>query len=187
MPPTALHPGVIAGSQPSLPPDAAEIAVLSPCAETLAAFAEAWTGDADRLHTSDLASFAAQACDRSLDSSLLRAILIVLPDQADLCREAVEAITAFAGSRRIAFAVLSSREQPGVPSELITNLPPTTLRRLNRLYIQRAGDAARAILMQFALAAGLSISAMETSSDSAVADTEQPPSLLPELIEDAAR
>ncbi|PZA13003.1 hypothetical protein DNX69_05905 [Rhodopseudomonas palustris] len=186
MPPAALHPGLSAGSQPSLRPLPAEIAVLSPCAETRTAFARAWPG-AGRLHISDLASFAAQACDRSLDSSLLRAILIVLPDQADPCREAVEAITAFAGSRRMAFAVLSAREPRGAPSELITNLPPTTLRRLNRLYAQRAGRAARAILMQFALAAGLSIAAMETSSDSAVADTEQPPSILPELIEDAAR
>jgi hypothetical protein len=187
MPPTALHPGVSAGSQPSLRPATAEIAVLSPCAETRAAFAQAWTGDADRLHTSDLAGFAAQACDRSLDSSPLRAILIVLPGQADLCREAVEAITAFAGSRRMAFAVLRAREPRGTPSELITNLPPTTLRRLNRLYAQRAGHAAHAILMQFALAAGLSIAAMETASGSATADAEQPPSILPELIEDAAR
>ncbi|NEW97512.1 hypothetical protein [Rhodopseudomonas sp. BR0G17] len=187
MPPTALHPGVSAGSQLSLRPAAAEIVVLSPCAATLADFAQSWPGGPPRLHTSDLASFAAHACERSLDSSLPRAILIVLPDQAHSDREAVEPTTAFAGSRRMAFAVLSAREQPDVPSELITNLPPTTLRRLNRLYAQRAGHAARAILMQFALAAGLSISAMETSSGSAVADTEQPPSLLPELIEDAAR
>ncbi|MGX7741785.1 hypothetical protein [Rhodopseudomonas parapalustris] len=187
MPPTALHPGVFTGSQPSLTLDAAEIAVLSPGAQTLAAFAQAWPGNVNRLHTSDLASFAAQACDRSLDASPLRAILIALPDQAHPCREAVEAIAAFAGSRRIAFAVLSAREQPNVPSELITNLPPTTLRRLNRLYIQRAGDAARAILMQLALAAGLSISAMDAPSESATAEANQHPSILPELIEDAAR
>ncbi|WP_244601258.1 MULTISPECIES: hypothetical protein [Rhodopseudomonas] len=165
---------------------AAEIAVLSPCAETLATFARAWPG-AGRLHTSDLASFAAQAVDRSLDSSLLRAILIVLPDQAHPCREAVEAITAFAGCRRIAFAVLASCELHEIPSELITNLPPTTLRRLNRLYAQRAGHAARAILMQLALAAGLSITAMDAPSGGTITDAEPPPSLLPELIEEAVR
>ncbi|NEW91118.1 hypothetical protein [Rhodopseudomonas sp. BR0M22] len=187
MPSTALHPGVFTGSQPSLPPDAAEIAVLSPCAETLAAFAQAWPGNAHRLRVSDLGSFAAQACDRSLDASPLRALLIALPDQARPCRGAIEAIAAFAGSRRIAFAVLSTRGQPDVPSELITNLPPTTLRRLNRLYIQRSGDAARAILMQLALAAGLSISAMDAPSESVTAEANQHPSILPELIEDAVR
>ncbi|MFZ5737613.1 MAG: hypothetical protein ACOY6K_12100 [Pseudomonadota bacterium] len=188
MPPTALHPGISAGSQLSLPlATAAEIAVLSPCAETLAAFAQAWPGNANRLYVSDLGSFAAQACDRSLDASPLRALLIALPDQAHPCREAIEAIAAFAGSRRIAFAVLSSRGQPDVPSELITNLPPTTLRRLNRLYIQRAGDAARAILMQLALAAGLNISAMDAPSGGTITDAEPTPSLLPELIEDAVR
>lgn len=187
MPPTALHPGVIAGSQSSLPPDAGEIAVLSPCAETLTAFAQAWPGNANRLRVSDLGIFAAQACDRSLDASPVRALLIALPDQARPCREAIEAIAAFAGSRRIAFAVLSSRGQPDVPSELITNLPRTTLRHLNRLYAQHAGRAARAILMQLALAAGLSITTMDAPSESATADTDPPPSIFPELIEDAAR
>lgn len=187
MPPTALHPGVSTGSQLSLRPDSAEIAVLSPCAATLTAFAHAWPSKPNRLRASDLASFAAQACERSFDSSLLCAILIVLPDQAHPDREAVEAVTAFASSQRIAFAVLTSGEPHEVPSELITNLPPTTLRRLNKLYAQRAGHAARAILMQLALAAGLSITAMDTPSESATADADPHPSILPELIEDAAR
>lgn len=187
MPPTALHPGVSAGSQLSLRPAAAEIVVLSPCAETLADFAQALPSGPHRLRTSDLASFAAQASERSLDSSLLRAILIALPDQAHSDREAVEVVTAFARSQRIAFAVLATGQPHEIPSELITNLPQTTLRRLNRLYAQHAGRAARAILMQLALAAGLSITAMDAPSGSATADTDPPPSLLPELIEDVAR
>lgn len=186
MPPTALHPGVSADSQLSLRPAAAEIVVLSPCAETLADFAQSWPGGPHRLRTSDLASFAAQASERSLDSSLLRAILVVLPDQPHPNREAAEAITAFASSQRIAFAVLAT-EPREVPSELITNLPRTTLRRLDRLYAQHAGRAARAILMQLALAAGLSITTMDTPSESATADTDPHPSILPELIEDAVR
>ncbi len=187
MPPTALHPGVSAGSQLSLRPAAAEIVVLSPCAATLADFAQSWPGGPQRLRTSDLASFAAQASERALDSSLLRAILIVLPDQPHPDREAVEAITAFASSERIAFAVLATGQPHEFPGELITNLPQTTLRRLDRLYAQHAGRAARAILMQLALAAGLSITAMDPPSESATADTDPHPSILPELIEDAAR
>jgi len=187
MPPTALHPGVSAGSQLSLRPAAAEIVVLSPCAGTLADFAQSWPGEPHRLHTSDLASFAAHACERSLDSSLPRAILIVLPDQPHPDRETVEAITAFASSQRIAFAVLATGEPHEIPSELITNLPRTTLRHLNRLYAQHAGRAARAILMQLALAAGLSITTMDAPSESATADTDPHPSILPELIEDVAR
>ncbi len=187
MPPTALHPGVSAGSQLSLRPTTAEIVVLSPCAETLSDFAQSWPGELRRLHTSDLASFAAHACERSLDSSLPRAILIVLPDQPHPDREAVEAITAFASSQRIAFAVLATGEPHEIPGGLITNLPQTTLRRLDRLYAQHARRAARAILMQLALAAGLSITAMDTPSESATADADPPPSIFPELIEDAAR
>lgn len=187
MPPTALHPGVSAGSQLSLRQDAAEIAVLSPCAETLSDFAQSWPGGPTRLHTSDLASFATQASERAPDSSLPRAILIVLPDQPRPDREAVEAITAFASSQRIAFAVLATGEPHEIPGGLITNLPQTTLRRLDRLYAQHARRAARAILMQLALAAGLSITAMDTPSESATADADPPPSLFPELIEDAAR
>lgn len=41
--------------------------------------------------------------------------------------------------------------------------------------------------MQLALAAGLSISAMDAPSERATAEANQHPSILPELIEDAVR
>ncbi|ABE39553.1 conserved hypothetical protein [Rhodopseudomonas palustris BisB5] len=195
MPRTAPNSSGFADSLPSVVSAiGADIIVLSPSDDELAAFATEWRDRrGSSIHPINIAMVAQRhGSDRQADQLIATAgaILITLPNGLAPWREAAEDIATIARNRRIAFAVIASNAAGELPSELATNLPPSTLRRLIRLYRQHGSNAARNILAQLSLAAGLS---HDIDSDDRPQRNSHPPEcasstlILRDLIEDATR
>ena len=144
--------------------DPADLVVLSFSDSDLGAFADAWHrggGAAGRLPTLRLANLAALKHPLSVDTyveqtlSGARGILIRLIGGVPYWAYGLEQVRALAAERGIALAVLPAdgRDDPRLDAQ--SNLPRSTLRRLQHLCDTGGVVAAQTALAQMALAAGL--------------------------------
>jgi cobaltochelatase CobN len=86
-----------------------------------------------------------------------RGVLIHLQNGLADWRHGVETLSALARAHRIALAVVAEADHADPDLDALSNLPRSTLRRLSKLCQGRDDKAARAVLTQLSLAAGLTI------------------------------
>src|SRR6201996_2930777 len=140
---------------------AADLVVLSFSDSDLNAFAVAWRSDRKTLPSLRLANLRRLAHPLSVDLylqntlSAARGILIRLLGGIDYWRYGIEQVSALAAANQIALAVIPGDGRPDPRLDAVSNLPPSTLRRLKTLCDNGGPDSARAALAQLALAAGL--------------------------------
>jgi cobaltochelatase CobN len=140
---------------------AADLVVLSFSDSDLNAFAVAWRADRETLPSLRLANLRRLAHPLSVDLYLqntlsgARGILIRLLGGVDYWRYGIEQLCALATAKQIALAVIPGDGRPDPRLDTVSNLPPSTLRRLKTLCDNGGPDSARAALAQLALAAGL--------------------------------
>src|ERR1700727_1038756 len=138
----------------------ADLVVLSFADSDLSAFATAWRSGRDSLPGLRLANLRRLAHPLSVDLYLqktlsgARGILIRLLGGIDYWRYGVEQISAMAAAKGIALAIVPGDGRPNPRLDAASNLPPSTLRRLNTLGDNGGADSARAAFAQLALAAG---------------------------------
>ena len=139
----------------------ADLVVLSFADSDLGAFAAAWRGGRETLPSLRLANLRRLTHPLSVDLyiertlSQARGILIRLLGGVDYWRYGVEQVSALAAAKGIALAIVPGDGRPDPRLDAASNLPPSTLRRLNTLCDNGGADSARAALAQLALAAGL--------------------------------
>jgi cobaltochelatase CobN len=140
---------------------AADLVVLSFSDSDLNAFAVAWRADRETLPSLRLANLRRLAHPLSVDLYLqntlsgARGILIRLLGGIDYWRYGIEQVSALAAAHQIALAVIPGDGRPDPRLDAVSNLPPSTLRRLKTLCDNGGPASARAALAQLALAAGL--------------------------------
>src|SRR5271154_2057512 len=138
----------------------ADLVVLSFADSDLGAFAAAWRGGRETLPSLRLANLRRLAHPLSVDLYLqntlsgARGILIRLLGGVDYWRYGVEQVNALAAAKGIALAIIPGDGRPDPRLDAASNLPPSTLRRLNTLCDSSGPDSARAALAQLALTAG---------------------------------
>jgi cobaltochelatase CobN len=139
----------------------ADLVVLSFADSDLGAFAAAWRGGRETLPSLRLASLRRLTHPLSVDLYLqntlsgARGILIRLLGGIDYWRYGVEQVGALSAAKGIALAIIPGDGRPDPRLDAASNLPPSTLRRLNTLCDNGGTDSARAALAQLALAAGM--------------------------------
>jgi cobaltochelatase CobN len=139
----------------------ADLVVLSFADSDLGAFAAAWRGGRENLPSLRLANLRRLAHPLSVDLYLqntvsgARGILIRLLGGIDYWRYGVEQVSALAAAKGIALAIIPGDGRADPRLDAVSNLPPSTLRRLKTLCDNGGSDSARAALAQLALAAGL--------------------------------
>src|ERR1700720_2269449 len=139
----------------------ADPVVLSFSDSDLSAFAAAWRGGRETLPSLRLANLRRLAHPFSVDLYIektlsgARGILIRLLGGVDYWRYGIEQVSAMAAAKGIALAVVPGDGRPDPRLDAVSNLPPSTLRRLKSLCDSGGADSARAALAQLALAAGL--------------------------------
>jgi len=139
----------------------ADLVVLSFADSDLSAFAAAWRGGRETLPSLRLANLRRLTHPLSVDLyvqktlSQARGILIRLLGGVDYWRYGVEQVSALAAAKGIALAIVPGDGRPDPRLDAASNLPPSTLRRLNTLCDNGGADSARVALAQLALAAGL--------------------------------
>jgi cobaltochelatase CobN len=139
----------------------ADLVVLSFADSDLGAFAAAWRSGRETLPSLRLANLRRLTHPLSVDLyiqktlSQARGILIRLLGGVDYWRYGVEQVGALAAAKGIALAIVPGDGRPDPRLDAASNLPPSTLRRLNTLCDNGGADSARAALAQLALAAGL--------------------------------
>src|ERR1700722_15131784 len=139
----------------------ADLVVLSFADSDLSAFAAAWRGGGETLPSLRLANLRRLTHPLSVDLyiektlSQARGILIRLLGGVDYWRYGVEQVSALAAAKGIALAIVPGDGRSDPRLDAASNLPPSTLRRLNTLCDNGGADSARAALAQLALAAGL--------------------------------
>src|ERR1700737_2758510 len=140
---------------------AADLVVLSFSDSDLSAFAAAWRGGREALPRRRLANLRPLPHPLSVDLYIektlsgARGILIRLLGGVDYWRYGVEQVSALAAANGIALAGVPGDGRPDPRLDAVSNLPPSTLRRLKSLCDSGGADSARAALAQLALAAGL--------------------------------
>jgi cobaltochelatase CobN len=139
----------------------ADLVVLSFADSDLSAFAAAWRSGRETLPSLRLANLRRLTHPLSVDLYIektlsgARGILIRLLGGVDYWRYGVEQVSALAAAKGIALAVVPGDGRPDPRLDAVSNLPPSTLRRLKSLCDSGGADSARAALAQLALAAGL--------------------------------
>src|ERR1700722_12671485 len=139
----------------------ADLVVLSFADSDLSAFAAAWRGGRETLPSLRLANLRRLAHPLSVDLYIektlsgARGILIRLLGGIDYWRYGIEQVSAMAAAKGIALAVVPGDGRPDPRLDAVSNLPPSTLRRLKSLCDSGGADSARVALAQLALAAGL--------------------------------
>lgn len=128
-------------------PPVADIVIVSDCAATRARLAAAVATSPLRIRLDDLSGLAA--------AMSARGVLIHLSAAPDRCDEMLT-FAAEMTKRRAALALLRDDNSDDGALDRISNLPPSTLRRLRALLASDSPTAASALIDQFALAAGLS-------------------------------
>ena len=139
----------------------ADLVVLSFADSDLGAFAAAWRGGRETLPSLRLANLRRLTHPLSVDLYLqktlsgARGILIRLLGGIDYWRYGVEQVSALAAAKGIALAIIPGDGRPDPALDAVSNLPPSTLRRLKTLCDNGGTDSARAALAQLALATGM--------------------------------
>lgn len=138
-------------------PPSADLVVLSFSDPALARYARVWHGTGQQLPALYLANITRPLPAQNLRATVTaaRGVLVHLPNGLDDWRDGVETLVALARDQRIALAVIA--DQPDPRLDALSNLPRTTLRRLASLCRGCDDRAARAVLTQLSLAAGLTI------------------------------
>ncbi|MGP9812201.1 hypothetical protein ACTZWT_11875 [Rhodopseudomonas sp. NSM] len=138
-------------------PLSADLVVVSLSDAELARYARAWSNAGQTLPKLYLANLARLSIDQHFLSAAVaaRGMLIHLAHSAEEWRDGIDTLTAVARDRRIALAVIA--DQPDPRLDAMSNLPRSTLRRLASLCKGSDEAAARAVLTQLSLAAGLTI------------------------------
>ncbi|ABD07873.1 hypothetical protein RPB_3177 [Rhodopseudomonas palustris HaA2] len=141
------------------PPLPAELIVLSFSDAALARYARVWHHAGCKLPQLHLANAARLSLDQSLRTAVAsaRGVMIQLPHGLDDWRDGVETLAALAREQRIALAIVAETDDVDPRLAGLSNLPRSTLRRLATLCRGRDDAAARAVLTQLSLAAGLTI------------------------------
>lgn len=159
----------------------ADLVVISCSDAELARYAIAWHGAGCDLPALYLAKVQRllQHPEHDLAAAIAtaRGVLIHLPDGVNDWRRGIEAVAASARDRRIALAVVAAADQADPALDALSNLPPTTLRRLAALCRRPDARSARAVLTQLSLAAGLPIAPW----------LDAPAGAIPELVRGEAR
>jgi cobaltochelatase CobN len=139
----------------------ADLVILSFADSDLSAFAAAWRAGRQTLPGLRLANLRRLTHPLSVDLyvqktlSGARGILIRLLGGIEYWRYGVEQVSALAAAKGIALAVVPGDGRPDPRLDAVSNLPPSTLRRLKSLCDSGGAESARAALAQLALAAGL--------------------------------
>src|ERR1700730_17482386 len=137
----------------------ADLVVLSFADSDLGAFAAAWRGGRGGLASPRLANVRRLTHPLSVDLYLrntlsgARGILIRLLGGVDYWRYGVEQVGALAAAKGIALGVVPGDGRPDPRLDAVSNLPPSTLRRLKSLCDSGGADSAPAALARLALAA----------------------------------
>jgi cobaltochelatase CobN len=145
------------------PPRQADLVMLSYADAELARYARAWHSVGNNLPGLSLINLGGLSQHSTLDPQLslviagARGVLIHLQNGLADWRVGVEAIAALARDSRIALAVVAETDHADPDLDTLSNLPRSTLRRLSKLCRGRDDKAARAVLTQLSLAAGLTI------------------------------
>ncbi|MBI5131309.1 MAG: hypothetical protein HZA66_17880 [Rhodopseudomonas palustris] len=149
--------GPDADGPPDAPPLSADLVVLSFSDAALARYARVWHGTGQQLPALYLANISRPLPPQALrdTAAAARGVLVHLPEGLDDWRDGIETLVALARDQRIALAVIA--DQPDPRLDALSNLPRTTLRRLASLCRGSDDQAARAVLTQLSLAAGLTI------------------------------
>ncbi|SDT05421.1 cobaltochelatase subunit CobN [Bradyrhizobium canariense] len=139
----------------------ADLVVLSFADSDLGAFAAAWRSGRDTLPSLRLANLRRLthplSVDLYIEKTLSEAsgILIRLLGGIEYWRYGVEQVSALAAAKGMALAIVPGDGRPDPRLDAVSNLPPSTLRRLKTLCDGGGTDSARAALAQLGLAAGL--------------------------------
>src|ERR1700730_5693383 len=139
----------------------ADLVILSFADSDLSAFAAAWRAGRQTLPSLRLANLRRLTHPLSVDLYIqktlsgARGILIRLLGGIEYWRYGVEQVSALAAAQGIALASGPGDGRPDPRLDAVSNLPPSTLRRLKALCDGGGTDSARAALAQLALAAGL--------------------------------